>query len=680
MPESNPLLQYRDLPLWSEVRAEHIVPAITTLLADNRQIIAETITTQSVVPTWDDLVLAIDETDARLHEVLSIIDILSMTKHGDTTWQAQCAECKDAVAQYKFETANNRQLFEAYQRLANSSIALNFDDSRKAALRKILLKFRLAGIDLPALQQEQLARLDDNIDGLEALFLYHLDSANGAWKKHIEDVGVLEGLQPSTKDRLARLAREAGKDGWLIPLDRNTYQQIMRYAQNRALREEYFLAYYTRASDKGPHADQFDNEPVLTWLLEQRQQKARLLGFENFAQLRLTNAMAESTLEVSEFLRQQVLRVAPSLKRDTETFEAFALERGIEHAQAWDYEFLAEQMRQHRFPDALTDLRDYFPLDGTLLRLCLFSERLFGVSITEQREFSRWHDNVRLFTVSEHGQTLGHIYLDPFRRKGSPDFPWSGAPRNRRINAEGRPVLPIATLHSNLTPEADGKTCLLEFEDLQTLLHEFGHCLQQVLTDSPHFTLSGISQLGRDAAEFVGQVFERWCRVPEFLLWLGADHKSGERLTEARVEAVLAALDNQPGQSQAVSLLGALFDFELHRSQGDGRSVQQVFADVQSQVPHALLPADCRFANSFDYLVTGYEAATYAYVWSGVMAKEAFTRFEQEWVFNPQTGRAFREAFFSPGDSRSLMKSLEAFTGRPIGTDLFAMAPASAVS
>ncbi|MHC8384455.1 M3 family metallopeptidase [Pseudomonas sp. LB3P14] len=673
MPDTNPLLQAWDLPPWSTVRAEHLVAAIETIIADNRQAIVEIIASQSAFPTWDDLVLAVDETDARLDEAMGVIETLGMVKHDGNAWKTASAMCVDAMAQYKTEKMSNQALFRAYQRLAQSPIARSFDESRKAVLTKILRRFHMSGIHLASEQQQQLARLNLHISLLESLFLSHLENATAAWSKRIDDVTQLNGLSQATKVRLALNAQQAGHEGWLIRLGQDTYNRVMTYAENRALREEYFFAYATRASDQGPHAGQFDNGPVLELLLSQRHQKAGLLGYENFAQLTLATEMAESTAQVSGFLRQQVTLATPDIEKDAQELKAFALERGIAEIQPWDREFLAEQLRQHRLGGALKNLRDYFPLDGTLHRLCLFSERMFGIQIVEQKTFSRWHDSVRLFEISEHGQMIGHIYLDPFHREEAADYAWTATRRNRRVSAEGQLTLPIAVLHGNFTPANADHPCLLAHLDLRVLFHEFGHCLQHILTRSPHYTLSGISELGRDTAEFTGQLFERWCLSQAFLLWLAAHHQTGARLTEERVEVALTAIQTQNSWQSAQLLMGALFDFELHRCQGDGRSVQQVFEDVQREVPHLQLPSYCRFANSFDYMVTGYAASVYAYTWSIVLATEAFKRFRQDWVFNAQTGRAFREAFFSPGDSRSLLTALEVFLERPIAEDLFAL-------
>jgi oligopeptidase A len=671
MTDINPLLQHWDLPPYSTVRAEHLVPAIEKIINDNRQAISDIIATQSAFPTWDDLVLAVDDTDARLDEAMGIIETLAMVKHDGDTWELAIAACRDAVAQYKTEKMSNQALFRAYQKLAQSPIAASFDESRKTVLNKILRRFRFSGIELPLDQQQQLARLNREISALESLFLKHLGNAGSAWGKRIDTVAQLNGLPVATQDRLALNARQAGHAGWLITLDQDTYNQVMVYAEDRSLREEYFIAFNTRASDQGPHAGQFDNGPVLESLLAKRHLKAQLLGYENFSQLSLTNRMADSTAQVSGFLRRQVALKTPSFEEDAQALKDFAAGQGIAEVQPWDHEFLAEKLRRQYLDTPLKNLRDYFPLDATLRRICLFSERMFGVRIVEQSAFSRWHDNVRLFEVSEHGQVIGHIYLDPFHRKEAPDFPWTATPRNRRVDAEGRLTLPIAVIHANFTEVLADQPCLLTHLDLRVLFHEFGHCLHHTLTRSPHYTLSGISQLGRDTAEFAGQLFERWCFSAEFLRWLAAHYRTGERLTETQIDKVLTSIQTQSSWQTARLLMAGLFDFQLHRFQGDGRSVRQVFEDVQRVIPHLKLSSYSRLANSFDYMVTGYGASVYAYSWSDVLATEAFKRFERDWVFNAKTGKAFRETIFSSGDSRALLSSLEAFLGRSLAEDLF---------
>ncbi|MBP5943671.1 MULTISPECIES: M3 family metallopeptidase [unclassified Pseudomonas] len=666
MPDTNPLLQHWTLPPWSAIRAEHLVPAINTIVAENRQIIAQVIASQTEQPNWDDLVVAIDEADARLGEALGVIETLSKVKSADADWLKESALCSLAAGQYIADKTANLELYRTYQRLAQSSVAASFDDQRKASLAKILRAFRLSGLDLPPVQQQELARINREIKALEQRFLSNLERANAAWSKRIDDVTQLRGLPEEMQARLARNARQAGHHGWLLTLDLNTCGQIMRHAQDRALREEYFTAWNNRASDLDPQADKLDNGPVLKELLALRHKKAELSGFENFVQLCLETRIATSAEQVDAFLRQQIASNTPALERDAHALKAFARTLGITDIQAWDEEFLAEQLRVEQSDGATRGLRRYFALDETLRRLCRFCEHLFGITIVEQTTISHWHEDVQLLEISEHGQVIGHIYVDPYRRQGTDDFAWTSVLRVRRINAEGRPALPIIILYSNFPTATPEHPCLLSHINLRVLVHEFGHCLHHVLTRSPNHNLSGISQLGRDSAEFAGELFEHWCMSPEFLVWLAAHYETGERLTHAQVNRALTALTAYTSRTTAMLLMSAMLDLQLHRCYGDGRGIEQVFEDVQREMPQLRMSGLHRFAYGFDYLVTGYEASVYAYKWSGAMATEVFKRFERAGVFDPQTGRDFRETFFAPGDSRSLLIALESFLGQPV--------------
>lgn len=671
MPDTNPLLQQWQLPPWSEVRAEHLLPAVERIVADNLLIIENVIATQVDHPNWDDVVIAIDEADARLAETMAVIEFLTVIRSKDPDWVQQSALSSAVAEQFLGAKARNPALSQTFQRLAGSSIAASFSDSRKASLAKILRGFHMAGAGLANAQSEKLGQLNTEIALMQKLFMSNLKAASAAWSKHIADITLLAGLRPDVQEHLAANARQAGLTGWRLTLEQNTHQQIMTFAQNRALREECYKAYCTRASNHGPDAEHFDNEPVLMVLLFLRHEKARTLGFDNFAQLRLHDRMATNTSQVGAFLRRQIALSAASLAEETKELQTFAQKQGIEQVEPWDHDFLAEQLRRQRADGALDDLRQYFPLNTVLRSLCRFSEHLLGIRISEDTQRDRFDDDVRLFEVSEHGQPIGYVYIDLFRREAGNDFAWSGVLRNRRVNAEGRPALPIASLHSNFTAAA-GHENLLSHQDLRVLLHEFGHCLHHVLTRSPHYNLSGISQLSRDAAEFIGQLFEHWAQSAEFLRWLGIHHKTAERLSETRIKVALSALGAQRSRETAILLMGALFDLELHS--GDGRSIQQVFDDVQREFAHLPAPAYCRFANSFDFLATGYEASVYAYKWSGVLASEAFKRFEREGVFNPRTGRDLRETLLS-GDMKSLPEALQTFLGQPINPELFAAMP-----
>ncbi|WP_434708863.1 oligopeptidase A [Pseudomonas sp. R1-1] len=674
MPPANPLLQRWQLPAWSELQAEHLVPAFDAIVADNQRIIAEVIATQTVHPNWDDLVIAIDEADARIAEAIAIIEVLDTVKGTDADWLAQSAQCSLTAKRYRSQKFANLALYRTYQGLERSSIARSFDAFRKASLAKTLLGFRLTGIELPARQRERLAAITVDIDLQQQLFLINVERSNAAWTRQIDEFATLDGLSAAFKDQLLLNARQAGKTGWLLTLDRNTYEYLMKNASHRRLREEYFVAFNTRASDQGPHANRFDNGPVLEKLLALRHEKARLLGFESFAHLRLSQQMATSPAQVEAFLKQQIAHNRAALERDTQDLQVFAATQGVEELQAWDYDYFAEQWRQQHSASTLKGLRQYFALDETLRRFCQFIEHLLGIKLTERKDHTHWHEKVRLLEVSEYDQVIGFIYFDPFHRTDAPDYALTHTVRDHRISAEGRPALPIAILHCNFPPVSGDHPGVLSHKDLRVLFHEFGHCLQHVLTRSPHHNLSGISQMARDSGEFAGQLFEQLSLSEELLRWLSAHYESHVPLDHTRITSALTAIAAHTSRETATLLLEALLDLELHRSDANGRNVQQCFDAVQQQIPQLNLPAYCRFANSFDYVVTGYEASVYAYKWSGVLASEAFKRVEREGVFNTQTGRDLREAFFS-GDSVSLPSAMEKFLGKPVPAELFSARP-----
>lgn len=322
MPDNdNPLLQAYDLPPFAQIQAKHFSPALDRILAESRDQVADIIKTQTPFPTWDDLVLAMDEIHARLKGFDDLLDLLASTRPGDD-WAQASLDCSERVHDFQSALRHNRQLFQLYERLANSEIARHFEPPRKRVLEKALRQFRQHGLahtapsDLKALQQR--------IQQGRELFLDQLHKANKAWSKAFDDEAQLSGLAPQFKQQLAKQAREAGRTGWLLTLSDASFGIVTSYADNRLLRKEVYLAYSTRASDQGPDAGRFDNSEVLRRLLEDRRRYATLLGYSNFAQMVIEPEQAESPEQVMGFLRDQLEQQQDLFARDAEQLRAFA--------------------------------------------------------------------------------------------------------------------------------------------------------------------------------------------------------------------------------------------------------------------------------------------------------------------------------------------------------------------
>ncbi|AMO73710.1 oligopeptidase A [Pseudomonas citronellolis] len=666
---ANPLLQSYDLPPFSAIRPEHVKPAIEQILADNRAAIARILAEQGANPSWDGLVLAMDELHARLGAAWSPVSHLNAVCNSAELREAY-EGCLPLLSAYWTELGQNRELFKAYEALAASPAAANFDVAQKTILEHALRDFRLSGIDLPAEQQKRYAEIQARLSELGSRFSNQLLDATQAWTKHVTDEAALAGLTDSAKAQMQQAAQAKGLDGWLISLEFPSYFAVMTYADDRALREEVYAAYCTRASDQGPNAGQNDNGPVMQEILDLRQELARLLGYANFSALSLATKMAESPEQVLHFLRDLAVRSKPYAQQDLDQLKAYAAEQGCAQLQSWDSGYYGEKLREARYSVSQEALRAYFPVDKVLSGLFAIVQKLYGIQIRELHDFERWHPDVRLFEIEENGQHVGRFYFDLYARANKRGGAWMDGARDRRRDAAGQLIAPVAYLVCNFTPAVNGKPALLTHDEVTTLFHEFGHGLHHLLTRVEHAGASGINGVAWDAVELPSQFMENWCWEPEGLALISGHYESGAPLPQDILEKMLAAKNFQSGLMMVRQLEFSLFDFELHTSHGDGRSVLDVLNGVRDEVAVMRPPAYNRFANSFAHIFAGgYAAGYYSYKWAEVLSADAFSRFEEEGVFNPQTGAAFREAILAKGGSQEPMALFVAFRGREPSID-----------
>jgi oligopeptidase A len=653
----NPLLQDYDLPPFSRVQAEHFSPALDQIIAESREKVAEIITHQTPFPTWDDLVLAMDEIHTRLEGFGYLLNRLTVTRTGDA-WEQASLDCDARLRGFQVELQQNAGLFQLYERLANSDIARNFEPARKKVLEKNLRQFRE---NVPATPGGDLHLVQVRIQNAEGIFLEQLHMANKAWDMAFADEVQLSGLPAEFKQRMANHASKVGLTGWLLTLDEESHRIVTHHADNRSLRQQIHEAYSTRASDQGPHAGQFDNGNVLKQLLDDRHQYANLLGYADFAQLAISSEQAESTEQVLTFLCDQLRSQHSRFCLDAEQLKTYARERGFSEPEPWDYRYLAEQLRRRAAGISQEALSAWFPLEAVFSKLLVMASNLFAVNFIERKDVATWDPDVRLFEVSESGTSIGYIYFDPFKSDDREGFSYTTTIRDRQITAEGLTRRPIAVLHGWLPRGTAENPTLLDHLQLRILFHEFGHCLHQVLSQAAYRDISGIMSASRDTTEFAGCLLEQWCFAKECLIRVSAHHQTGATLPDEVADQFMTLITTQASWETAAQLRNALLDFELHRTHADGRSVQQVFQQVSEKTRHLPVIANARLANGLDHMVTGYAATVYAYQWSKGLAETVFQRFQRDGIFNATTGSALREHIFGPGDSRPLSESINAF-------------------
>nr|WP_314486127.1 oligopeptidase A [uncultured Pseudomonas sp.] len=669
MSENNPLLQPYDLPPFSAIRPEHVQPAIEQILADNRAGIQKILADQGQNPTWAGLVLAMDELNDRLGAAWSPVSHLNAVCNSAELREAYEA-CLPALSAYSTEMGQNRALFQAFEALAHSPQVADFDQAQLTILEHSLRDFRLSGIDLPEAEQKRYAQVQSKLSELGSKFSNQLLDATQAWTKHITDEAALAGLTDSAKAQMAAAAQAKGLDGWLITLEFPSYYPVMTYAEDRALREEVYAAYCTRASDQGPNAGTFDNGPVMEEILDLRQELAKLLGFGSFAELSLATKMAETPDQVLTFLRDLAKKSKPFAARDLEQLQAYATEQGCPELKSWDVGFYGEKLREQRYSVSQETLRAYFPIDKVLSGLFDIVHTLYGIDIVELKGFDTWHPDVRLFEIKENGQHIGRFFFDLYARANKRGGAWMDGARDRRRTVAGELQSPVANLVCNFTPAVAGKPALLTHDEVTTLFHEFGHGLHHMLTEIEHAGVSGINGVAWDAVELPSQFMENWCWEPEGLALISSHFETGEALPKDLLDKMLAAKNFQSGLMMVRQLEFSLFDFELHATHGDGRSVAQVLDGIRDEVSVMRPPAYNRFPNSFAHIFAGgYAAGYYSYKWAEVLSADAFSRFEEEGVFNPHTGKAFRQAILARGGSKAPMELFKDFRGREPSID-----------
>lgn len=661
---SNPLLQPYDLPPFSSIRAEHVKPAIEQVLADSRARLKALLDNPPASWSWETLIEPLDEMGEQLSRAWSPVSHLNAVMNTPELREAYNS-CLPLLSEFSTELGQNQKLFEAYSQLADSADFASLDEAQQTIVRHALRDFRLSGIALDPTGQKRYGELQLRLSDLQSRFSNQVMDATQAWSRHITDAGLLDGLPESAMAQARQAAQAKELEGWLINLEFPSYYAVMTYAHDRALREEVYTAYSTRASDQGPNAGEFDNGPLINEILALRQELAELLGYANYAELSLATKMAESTDQVVGFLRDLGQRSKPFAEQDLQALKAYAAEKGCADLQSWDVGYYSEQLRQHRYAISQEELKPYFPIDRVLQGMFGVVEKLYGIQLRETSDFDRWHPDARLFEVIEQGEVTGQFFLDLYARSHKRGGAWMDGCRDRRRLPGGALQRPIAYLVCNFTPAVGGKPALLTHDEVTTLFHEFGHGLHHLLTQVDYPAASGINGVAWDAVELPSQFMENWCWEPEGLALISGHYESGEPLPQDLLDKMLAARNFQSGLGMLRQIEFSLFDFLLHRREDPELSAQQVLDQVRDEVAVFRPPAFNRFQNGFSHIFAGgYAAGYYSYKWAEVLSADAFSRFEEEGVLNTDTGRAFREEILARGGSREPMELFVAFRGR----------------
>lgn len=661
MNPSNPLLTLKGLADFSRIQPQHLTEAIEHCLDQCRATIEQAV--EQPNPNWENTCVPMDEADDQLSRAWACASHLNAVVQQPELREAYEA-CLPLVTEFSTWVNQHPGLYQLYQQLLEQP---GLNSAQQARLTQALRDFRLSGIDLPAAEQKTFADIQSRLSELTNRFSNQVLDATEGWKKHITDEHQLKGLPDSAKAAAAQLAKAEGLEGWLISLHFPSFYPVMTYADDRALRKEIHLASITRASDRGPQANQWDNAPLMEEILALRQQKARLLGFDTYADLSLARKMADSPEAVLSFLLDLARRAKPQAAAEMAELQAFALSQGLDTLQPWDLAYYSEKLRQAQFDLNQEALRPWFPVDRVLQGLFRITQTLFQVEVVAIPDTPVWHDDARYYELRRDGQPIAGFYLDLYARNGKRGGAWMANYASRRQDAEGNIHLPIAFLTCNFTAPVNGQPSLLTHQEVTTLFHEFGHGLHHMLTQIDVAEVAGINGVAWDAVELPSQFMENYCWDRQALNWMTGHVDTGEPLPDEWYQKLLAARHFQSAMQLVRQLEFSLFDFRLHQltTPPNAAQIQALLDQVRQEVSVVPVSPDNRFQNSFSHIFAGgYAAGYYSYKWAEVLSADAFAAFEEEGIFNPDTGARFEHSILAQGGAREAMDNFVAFRGR----------------
>jgi oligopeptidase A len=640
----NPLLDFSGLPRFGEVRPEHISPAMDALLAENRALI-DRLGADAAPPRWDSFVAPMEDANERLSRAWGQVSHLHSVDDGPSLREAYNTNLP-LITEYYADLGQNQVLFAKFKALRADRDFPSLSAARRKVVDNELRDFRLGGADLPEDKKVRFKAIQEELAALGAKFEENLLDATNAWSKFIEDPTELTGVPGDVLAMFKESAEADAKAGWKLSLRAPAYLPIMQFCANRALREEMYRAYSTRASEFGP--ENLDNTGLIARIVELRREAARLLGYENYAEVSLEPKMARTPAEVLDFLETLGRRAKPYAEKDMAELRQFAAtELGLDDMQAWDIAYASEKLREARYAFSEQEVKEYFQEPKVLAGLFKLIETLYSLRV-EPAEAPVWHEDVKFYAIrDERGQAVGQFYLDLYARETKRGGAWMDDAVTRRRKGSGIQI-PVAYLNCNFSRPAAGKPALFTHDEVITLFHEFGHGLHHLMTQVEELGVSGINGVEWDAVELPSQFMENFCWEWDVLKHMTAHVDSGAPLPRELFDKMLAAKNFQSGMQTVRQIEFALFDMHLHYDfdPASGGGALGLLDTIRKRVAVVVPPAFNRFPNSFGHIFAGgYAAGYYSYKWAEVLSADAYALFEENsqlnGVLNPDIGQRF---------------------------------------
>jgi len=684
---NNPLVVKDSLPLFGDIKPEHMMPAISKDLKEMKSQLEKFETflknpqtgeawgKRRIEYNFEGVIEELEKIQFPLTYSWGVMGHLMGVKNSEELRKAHDEIQPQVIALYQ-SIGQSESLYAALNAIkTRKSIWNNLDEAQQRIVDSSLRQMIHSGVGLEGTEKEKFNKLKLELSELSTKFSNNILDSTKAFKLEITDAKDMDGLPDSAKALAAQNAVAAGHETatpengpWVMTLDMPSYLPAMQHMKNRELREKMYRAFVTRASK-----DDKDNTPLIKRILQIKKETSAMLGYNNYAEMSLASKMASDISAVSDLTEMLLSKAYPAAEKEMEELRAFAKAEGCNDAlQLWDITYWSERLREKQYEYEEEELRAYFPLPGVLNGLFELAERIFGVKIEAAKdEVQVWNEDVMYFKIfdAQSGEYIASFYLDPYSR---PAEKRGGAWMDVCVGkSRVMGKKPTAYLTCNGSPPVGDKPSLMTFREVETLFHEFGHGLQHMLTKVEYGDAAGINGVEWDAVELPSQFMENWCYDKPTLYSFAKHYSTGEPLPEVLFEKVKAAKNFHAGMQTVRQLFFGAMDMALH-STYDPYGNESPF-DIQHQLASkfTVVPPleEDRFLCAFGHIFAGgYAAGYFSYKWAEVMSADAFAAFEEVGLHNEaavkETGRRFRDTVLSMGGGSHPSKVYKSFRGR----------------
>jgi peptidyl-dipeptidase Dcp len=653
------------VPPFDQAAPEQFRPAFARALAEHAAEISK-IAANPEPPTFDNTIAAMEKSGRALDRVGNVFQLLAGAHTNDALLEIE-REISPQLARHWNAVNTNAALFARIDTLMRDADKLALTTEQKRVIERYHTRFRRAGAALDAPAKKRLADIIERLAVLGTSFSQNVLADEQSFTLRLESEAELAGLPDFMREAMKAEARERKLDGYVLTLSRSSVEPFLQFSSRRDLREKIFRGFIMRGDNGGPT----DNKALIAELVRLRTERAKLLGFEDFAHYRLDDAMAKTPAAARNLLETVW---APARKRalaDRDAMQKLIAEEGGNFKlEAWDWRYYAEKLRQKMCDFDEAAIKPYLNLDRLIEAVFYTAQRLFGVSFTPRPDVPVWHPDVRVWEVKDSdGKQVGLFFGDYFARPSKRSGAWMTSIRDQEKLAGD--IRPLVVNVCNFAKAPGSEPTLLSFEDARTLFHEFGHALHGLLSSVTYPSISGTS-VATDFVELPSQLYEHWLEQPDVLRRFARHYQTGEAMPEDLLQRLIAARNFNKGFGTVEYISSAIVDLDFHSlsSPSDVDAAADVDGFEKSTLERIANPQEIAMRHRsphFAHIFSGggYAAAYYSYMWSEVLDADAFAAFEESGdIFDQATAKRLRDTIYAAGGSQDPADAYKAFRGR----------------